>query len=363
MGTASNGTVFRRAVAATCGAVAVLLAILALWTVRDILVLALVAMFIAVSLDPAVRWLVRHGVKRPYAVTLMILLALTIVGIVMALIIPPLVNEVSQISRDLPGYVSDLDRRSETFRELSTRYGLDQHLNNVAKDLPARISNSAIGFFRRFLGVLASTLLVLVLAIYFMADLPRIRRLIPRIAPVGMRERTRRIVDVVVDKVGSYMIGGLAVSFIASSVTYISLAVLKVPFALPLALLVFITAFIPLIGASLGAIICVLVAAITKGVWPTATIVLIIFIIYQQLENYIIAPRVFQKTVNLPAVGVLLAGLIGGTLLGLVGALMAIPIAAAIKAVLVEVHGTTENPVPGKEPPLSGTEPEPQPAA
>jgi predicted PurR-regulated permease PerM len=156
-----------------------------------------------------------------------------------------------------------------------------------------------------------------------------------------MRDRADRVVDVVFDKVGSYMIGGLAVSLIASTVAFIGLTVLKVPFALPLALLVFLCAFIPQIGATLGAIICVITAAIARGIWPTAVLVLILFIVYQQLENYIIAPRVFQQTVNLPAVGVLLAALIGGTLLGLIGALMAIPVAAAIKALMVELHQTS----------------------
>lgn len=336
----TDGTTFRRAAIATCGVALVLLALVSIWVVRDVLVLALVAMFIAVSLDPAVRWLVRHHVRRPFAVTLMFLAALGFVATVMGLVIPPLAQEVTALSRDLPGYLSDLDQRSQTFRKLSTRYGFDQTLRDLADELPRRIGTSALGFFQRFLGALASTLLVLVLAIYFMADLPRIRRLIPQAFPVAMRERARRVVDVVFDKVGSYMIGGISVSLIASTVAFVSLTVLGVPFALPLAMLVFLTAFIPQIGASLGAVICVIAAAVAKGIWPTAVLVLLVFIVYQQLENYIIAPRVFQRTVNLPAVGVLLAALIGGTLLGLIGALMAIPVAAAIKALVVEIRQT-----------------------
>ncbi len=344
MAAESDGTTFRKAAIWACGVVAVLLALLSLWVVRDMLILALVALFIAVSLDPAVRWMVRHGIKRPFAVTLMILFTIALVITVMALLVPPLVNEASQISKDLPGYVSDLDNRSQTFRELSTRYGLDEELNKLAKDLPGRIGSSAVNFFRRFLGVLASTLLVLVLAIYFMADLPRIRRVIPQAAPQALRARTHRIVEVTFDKVGSYMIGGLLVSFIASIVTYVGLTVLKVPFALPLAMFVFICAFIPLIGASIGAVVCIIVAAIANGLWPSAALVALLFIVYQQLENYLIAPRVMQRTVNLPAVGVLLAGLLGATLLGLIGALMAIPIAAAIKAVIVEIRNPSDDP-------------------
>jgi predicted PurR-regulated permease PerM len=338
MAAESDSTTFRKAIIWACGVVAVLLALLSLWVVRDMLILALVALFIAVSLDPFVRWMVRRGIKRPYAVTLMILITIAVVGTVMALLMPPLISEASQISKDLPGYVSDLDQRSRTFRELSTRYGLDEELTKLANELPGRIGTSAVNFFRRFLGVLASTLLVFVLAIYFMADLPRIRRVIPQVAPRALRHRTRHVVDVVFDKVGAYMIGGLLVSFIAGIVTYIGLTVLKVPFALPLAMFVFICAFIPLIGASIGAIVCVIVAGIANGLWPSAALVALLFIVYQQLENYIIAPRVMQRSVNLPAVGVLLAGLLGATLLGLIGALMAIPIAAAIKAVIVEIR-------------------------
>lgn len=341
MAAESDSTTFRKAAIWACGVVAVLLALLSLWVVRDMLVLALVALFIAVSLDPAVRWLVRHRVKRPFAVTLIIVLALGVVAAVLALLLPPLINEGSQISKDLPGYVSDLDQRSRTFRELSVRYGIDEQLTNLGKELPSRIGSSAVNFFRRFLGVLASTLVVLVLAIYFMADLPRIRRVIPRAAPRAMRARVRTIVDVTFDKVGSYMIGGLLVSFIASVVTYAGLTLLRVPFALPLAMFVFICAFIPLIGASIGAVVCVIVAAVANGLWPSAALVALLFIVYQQLENYLIAPRVMQRTVNLPAVGVLLAGLLGGTLLGLVGALMAIPIAAAVKAVIEQVRATS----------------------
>lgn len=347
----STGTVFRWAMAATAGITLVLLAILAVWTVRDMVVLALVALFAAVSLDPAVRWMVRHGVRRAWAVVIILLVAIGIVATILILVVPPLVREATELSQNVPKYVSDLDERSQTFRELSERYNLDEQLSKIAADLPQRIGTSAIGFFRRFLGVIASTLLVLVLAIYFMADLPRIRRAVPRIFPRRLQQRAHMIVDVVVDKVGSYMIGGLLVSSIAAVLAYIAMSIAKVPAALPLAMFVFLCAFIPLIGASIGAIVCVIVAAIANGVWPTAVLLLIFFIVYQQLENYIIAPRVMQGRMDLPAVGVLLAGLIGGTLLGLIGALMAIPIAAAIKAVLTEIRLTAGDSQPPESPP------------
>lgn len=338
----SPGTVFRWAVAAALGVAAVWVSTMALWAVRDVIVLVMVALFVAVSLDPATRWLVRHRVRRPYAVAVIFLIALLMVTGVVALVGPPLVQQITDLSDDLPGYLSELDEQSETFRQLSDRYGLSNHLTQFVSGLPQRIGQSVLDFFRRFLGVLASTLLVLVLTVYFMADLPRIRRQVPRLFPQRCQQRAGRVVDVVVDKVGNYMIGGLLVSTIAGTVAYIGLSMFRVPFALPLSLLIFLTAFIPLIGASLGATICVVVAAIANGLWPDAALVLLFFLVYQQLENYVIAPRIMQGRMDLPAVAVLVAGLLGGTLLGLVGALMAIPVAAAVKAVVSEVRKTRQ---------------------
>jgi predicted PurR-regulated permease PerM len=120
------------------------------------------------------------------------------------------------------------------------------------------------------------------------------------------------------------------------------LELVGVPYALPLAVAVAIADLIPMIGATLGAVICLLVSVLTVGVWPSSVIVLAFFIVYQQLENYLIVPRVMRSTVNMSSVAVLLAALIGGTVLGVVGAIMAVPVAATIKLVmtprLAEIH-------------------------
>jgi hypothetical protein len=130
------------------------------------------------------------------------------------------------------------------------------------------------------------------------------------------------------------MIGNLIISLFAGVSTFVCLELVGVPFALPLAVTVALTDLIPMVGATLGAAICVLVALFTGGVWPTAIVVLLFFIAYQQLENYLIAPRVLRNTVNLSSVAVLIVALIGGTVLGLVGAVIAIPIAATFRVIL-----------------------------
>jgi predicted PurR-regulated permease PerM len=177
---------------------------------------------------------------------------------------------------------------------------------------------------------------VLVFTIYFMADLPRLRHGLVYLFPAERRARAGQVVDLVVDKVGGYMIGNIIISIIAGLVSYAAFRVLGVRFALPLAFLVGVFDMIPQIGATLGAVVVVVVTLFTTELWPTTVLVAAFFVAYQQLENYLIAPRVLRTTVELGAAAVLLAGLIGATVLGLVGALMAIPIAAAFNVLLNE---------------------------
>jgi predicted PurR-regulated permease PerM len=157
-----------------------------------------------------------------------------------------------------------------------------------------------------------------------------------RLFPRARRAQVVRITDVMVDKVGSYMIGNLLISLVAGLAAFAAFAALSVPFAVPLAFVVAVCDLIPMIGATLGAVVCVAAALLTTDLWPTTVIVAIFFVLYQQVENYLVAPRILRQTVSLSAAAVLLAGLIGGTVLGLVGALMAIPVAAGLKVVLGE---------------------------
>jgi predicted PurR-regulated permease PerM len=145
------------------------------------------------------------------------------------------------------------------------------------------------------------------------------------------------------------MIGNIIISLFAGASTFACLALVGVPFALPLAVAVAITDLIPMVGATLGAAICVLVSVLTVDLWPASVIVLVFFILYQQVENYLIAPRVLRNTVDLSSVAVLLVALIGGTVLGLVGAVMAIPIAATVKVLMSPAIAAMDQPLPPAE--------------
>ena len=330
------GLVFRYGALFSLGAAATIVGLYSLYTVRAVLVRILVALFIAVSLDPAVRQLAKRGVRRGLAVTLIFALALLLVSAFLISVIPPLVSQFGNLVDDLPGYLTRLQSRSSQFRELNDRYNLSDQLQGMVGTLPSRLGSGVLGFTSRVFGAVFNGLTVLVFTVYFMADMPRIRSGLVRLFPVSRRPQARQVVDLVVDKVGGYMIGNIIISLIAGVVSFIAFTILGVRFAVPLAFVVAICDLIPMIGATLGAIIGVTVALFSSGVWPTTVLVAAFFIAYQQLENYLIAPRVLKTTVELGAAAVLIAGLIGATILGLVGALMAIPIAAAFNVLLNE---------------------------
>jgi predicted PurR-regulated permease PerM len=330
------GLMFRWGVYVSLGVLAVVAAAAAVYTTRAVLVRVLIALFIAISLDPAVRALTRRGVRRSLAVLVIFLIAGGLVAAFLVSVIPAMVHQFEALVRDFPGYIASLSDRSARFRQLTDRFHLTAKVQDLLASLPGRLGGGLLGFTRRLFGAMFSTLTVLVLTIYFMADMPRLRHGAMMLFPRAHRARSARIADVMVDKVGSYMIGNLLISLAAGLASFAVFAALGVPFAVPLAFAVALCDLIPMIGATLGAVICVLAALLTTDLWPTTVVVAIFFVVYQQVENYFIAPRILRHTVSLSAAAVLLAGLIGGTILGLIGALMAIPVAAGLKVVLAE---------------------------
>jgi predicted PurR-regulated permease PerM len=338
------GVIFRWAVAATLGVFVVTLASTALYAIRHVLVLVVIALFIAVSLDPAARWLIRRGVRRSIAVTIISLLLLLIVGGFIVSVVPPLVAQASKLVRDLPDFLNQL-QQSGSYRSLDERFGITPRATTYLGDLANRLGGGALGLVSQVFAAIFNTLTVLVFSIYFMADLPRLRRGMVRLFPRAHRPRIAEITNVVVDKVGAYMIGNLIISVFAGVATFVAVFLLDVQFALALAFLVALMDLVPMVGATIGAVSCVAVALFTRNI-PGAVGLIIFFIIYQQVENYLIAPRVLRNTVDLSSAAVLFTALIGGTMLGVVGALMAIPVAAAIKVLVTPAIRAMNEPAP-----------------
>jgi predicted PurR-regulated permease PerM len=343
--TVAFGQVFRWAATGTLAVLVVLAAAYGVYIVRGILVLVVIALFLAVSLDPVVRWLTQRRMPRSTAVALIFVVLIGLSAAFIWSIVPPIVDQGGKLIHDLPGYLNRLSDESKAVREVTDRYHLTERLTALAGGLPAKLAGGAVGYFQRFIGTVASTLTVLVLTMYFLADMPRLRTRFVGLFPQRRRPRVAEIVDVMVDKVGGYMIGNIIISVFAGTATFICLELLRVPFALPLAVTVALTDLIPMIGATLGATVCVAVSLFTVGLWPKTVIVVLFFILYQQVENYLLVPRVFRNTVDMPSAAVLLVALIGGTLLGLAGAVMAIPIAATVKVAMSPRLASPDEPV------------------
>ena len=327
---------FRWGLYGSLGILAVAATTLAVYTTRAVLVRVLVGLFIAVALDPAVNRLTRRGMRRSLAVLVIFVIAAGLTAAFLISVIPALVHQFQALVHDFPGYVASLSDRSSRFRQLTDRYHLTSKVEELIASLPGRLGGGALGFTRRLFGALFNTLTVVVFAIYFMVDMPRLRQNVIRLFPKASRAQAGRVTDVMVDKVGSYTVGNLLISLVAGLASFALFAILGVPFSVPLAFVVAVCDLIPTIGATLGAVICVLAALLTTELWPTTVVVAIFFVVYQQVENYFIAPRILRTTISLSAPAVLLSGLIGGTALGLIGALMAIPVAAGLKVVLGE---------------------------
>jgi len=344
------GTAYGWGLFAGLGLLTVALGALAVYSARAILVRVLVAMFFAVSLDPAVRFLERRGLRRGWAVLLIFALALAVVVAFLVSVIPPLVAQFQSLLDDLPGYANDLSQRFHGFRVLDRQLDLTAQLRGLASSLPGRLGSGLLGFTGRVFGAVFGALTILVLTIYFMLDLPRVRRGLVRFFPPSRRARMGEIVELVFSKVGDYMIGNLLISVVAGAFAYVALLLLGVPFKLPLAILVAFFDLVPMVGATLGAVLCVTVAALAVDVWPAGVLTAVYFTIYQQVENYLVAPRILRSAVDVSASAVLLAGLIGATVLGLIGALMAIPVAAAVK-VLYDQRQAAQDALTG--PPLA----------
>ncbi|MEU4561257.1 AI-2E family transporter [Actinoplanes sp. NPDC023936] len=301
----------------------------------SILVLIFIALFLAIGLNPAVERLRRWGVRRGVAVTIVSLAVVgLLVGGIIALI-PPLVTQTTELINNAPETIESF-RRSETVNELIQRYDV---VTKVQSAINAGTVGNAVGGVvggaRLLFGTVFNILTVLVLTIYFMAAFERIKETGYSIVPASRRERVRLLTDEILTKVGAYMVGALAIAILAGVSTFALALALGLAYPFALAVVVAVCDLIPQIGATLGAVVVSLVglaSSITDGV-----VCIVFFIVYQQVENYLIYPNVMRRSVKVSDVAALVAALVGVGLFGVIGALVAIPMVAAIQLIMREV--------------------------
>ncbi len=306
------------------------------WTVvaaGQVLVLLGLAFFIAVGLDPAVVWLYRRGLPRWAALAVVLGAALGLLAGLLALAVPAVTTQASKLAQELPHYLHTVNNRHSALGKLNAKYHFVTSLQNLLNGSTS--FNSALGLGKVLLGFVTSTLLVVVVTIYLLADLPRVRRGIYLLAPKSRRPRMVLLTDEILGRVGGYVLGNVVTSLIAGVGTGVWALILGIPYALSLGLFVGILNLVPVVGSTIGAIIVVLVALTVSPASALATVVF--YLIFFLLLEFVLTPRIMARTVAVPALVTLLATVLGGALLGIVGAIVAIPIAAAISLLHEEI--------------------------
>ena len=326
---------------ATSGGLLALVLLRSLAAASQIFVLIIIALFLAIGLNPAVEGLRRRGMSRYSAVAIIFAAVVIFVGIFAWLVIPPVISQGSQLISHAPTLLSDL-KHNTTIARLNDQYGI---VDTLQRKITSLSSNGTL-LFSAFGGVIGvgksvlsgtfAALTVLILTLYFLASLPTIIELGLRLTPASRRDRVTRLTNGVLDRIGTYIGSQITVGLISGTFILLMSLILGLPSPVALAMLVFVCDFaIPLIGHFIGVSV-VTIIALTHSI-PAGIIAFISYVVYIQVENYFISPKIMRRSLSIPGVVTIIAALTGAALLGLVGALLAVPLAASFILILDEV--------------------------
>jgi predicted PurR-regulated permease PerM len=319
-------------------AVAFVLAYASLRAIGEVaseLILIVLALVFALGLDPVVSWLVSHGWRRGLGVAAVAAGFVLLVVTAFVVIVPLIVTQVQELLRAVPGLLQQLKDQSSTLGRLNQRYHVLDNLRDQVSGQGGIPLGGVLDVGVTVFGTLAAAVTVLVLTIYLLTNLPAIRAALYRLVPASRRPRVQELGDQISGRVGGYVLGNLITSGVAGLSTVVFLAIVHVPFALALGVLVAVLDLIPVIGAPLAGLLVTLVALTVST--PVALACLVFYVLYQLFENYLLVPRIMNRTVDVPPVLAIVALLIGGGLLGIVGAFLAIPAAAAVQLIVTRV--------------------------
>ena len=306
-----------------------------LGSLSSVLVLIGVAFFLALGLEPAVSWFVNRKLPRWAATTLVFVIFLAMMGAFLAAAIPPLAQQASELIKQAPHYIQQAQDHSSAIGRLNDRFHLQQRITDTIKGSGGSVVNEVVSAGSAVFGAVADTLIVIVLTVYFLVDMPRIRTNLYRLVPHTRRPRAILIGDEVFAKVGAYVLGNVLISVIAGAATFFWLMAFDVPYPLLLGIFVALLDLVPVVGSTIAGVV-VAAVALTVSL-PICIATTVFFVVFRLLEDYLLVPRIIGSAVKVPALITVVAVLIGGALLGIVGALVAIPIAAALLLLTQEV--------------------------
>jgi len=306
---------------------------------RSVIVYVLIAIFLTLAINPLVAWLMRRGVhSRGLASATACLLVLIGIAAIGYAFIPTLIDNVNNFVDAVPGYVHDLTKGRGRLGFLETKYHVVERLDHYVKHGGAKkllgLSGAAISVTKGVLNFIIGSVTVAFLTFFMLLEGPDWMERLYGLLPPEAQPRWRAVGHGIYRQVGGYVTGNLAISLIAGSLTTFALLLLGVPFAVALGLLVGLLDLIPLVGATIAAIIVCSVAFLHSV--PAGIVMIVFFVVYQQFENHVLQPLVYHRTVALSPLAILVAVLVGAELAGVLGALAAIPVAGAIQVLIVD---------------------------
>jgi predicted PurR-regulated permease PerM len=324
----------------TIGALLALTMLQALASASAVFILIIISIFLAAGLNPAVLFFQNRGLNRGASVGAVMASVLLFVAAFIAIAVPPLLDQGNQLLDNAPALIKDLNNNA-FINDLNNKYGvidsLQTKLDSLIKDGQFAITafGGVIGVGKAVVSGLVSTITILVLTLYFLASLPQVINIALRFVPATRRDRVSKLTNAIVGRIGSFVGGQAIIAALAATFILIMGLIIGMPYPGPLAMVVLICGFIPLVGHFIGMSI-VTVVSLTDSL-TTAAIALGAYILYVQIENYVITPRIMRKSLAIPGLVTIIAALLGASLLGLVGGLLAVPIAAAVLLILDEV--------------------------
>ena len=325
---------------ATLGALTAILLMRALASVSQIFVLILIALFLATGLNPAVEALRGKKLSRAMAVTIIFTSVIAFVIFFAFVVAPPVVTQGTQLINRAPQLLNDLTNY-EAIKKLNEQFGLidtlQAKLKSVTSDgtLLVTTFGGVLGVGKTILSGFFSFLTVLVLTLYFITSLPQALALGLSLVPASRRDRVGSLTNAIIARVGSFVGSQVIIAIMAAIFVLILSIILSLPSPFAIAMIVLVCGLIPLVGHFIG-ISVVTIIALTQSV-PLGLIAFVSYVVYVQIENYVVTPRIMKKTMSVPGAVTIIAALIGSSLLGLVGGLLAVPVAAAIILILDEV--------------------------
>jgi len=325
---------------AASGAVIAVTLLRAFASASQVFVLILISLFFAAGLNPAVNFFQRRGLNRPTSVGAVVAIVIGFVALFALVAIPPIVDQVNLLVKNAPSLIESL-KNNHTINQLNQHYGI---VDSIQKKVTSSIHDGqfvvtafggVLGVGKAVLSGAISVLTILVLTLYFLASLPSVTQVAYRFVPASRRARVAGLSDAIIDRVGIFVGGQATVSFIAAIYILIVGFIIGMPYPTALALLVFFCGLIPLIGHILGVAVVTLMC-LTKSPL-TALIAFVAYVLYVQVENYVVMPRIMRKSLSIPGLVTIIAALLGTSLLGLIGGLLAVPVAAAVLLIVDEV--------------------------